>query len=177
MCKFTLCAYLLQFDDSETYTPRELMRDVGHCRANRVIIFVDQSYGEELVAAAESRSSSLSNVIVLVSTENFNSTSKDKLTHYLLANELHDICLSNLKNVSTYRRDCCSFISVVREGHSEETIMEEGERMKYTFGLDMTEIMRARTARRKHFYTHVYCVTSSHECRLVYRYSADDEAI
>lgn len=81
------------------------MRDIAHCRANRVIVVADQSYGEELVAAADARSFNLDNVIVFTSTEEFNYFSeKDVLTRRLLQHQENDICLNNLKNVSKSTR-------------------------------------------------------------------------
>jgi hypothetical protein len=92
---------LFQYIEDEIYTPKEFMHDISYCRSNRVIVVADQSYGGELVAAADSRSFSLKNVVLFTSTEEFNfSASKDRLTHYLFRYQREDVCLSDLKNVS-----------------------------------------------------------------------------
>lgn len=61
----------------------------------------DQSYGGALVAAAEARYSSLQNVIIFTSADEFNwNTPIDRLTKSLLRYQYNDVCLNDFKNVS-----------------------------------------------------------------------------
>lgn len=57
-----------QLDETEMYSARELLRDVSHCGARRVVVVADQSYARDLVRhAAQLHESSrgLRNVVVL----------------------------------------------------------------------------------------------------------------
>lgn len=92
----------LQYNDEELYSPKEMLRDISRCKANRVVILADQSYGGALVSAAEARFINLQNVIIFTSAEEFNhSAQKDQLTAQLLREKYYDICLNDFRNVSS----------------------------------------------------------------------------
>uniref|UniRef100_T1HSD8 Uncharacterized protein n=1 Tax=Rhodnius prolixus TaxID=13249 RepID=T1HSD8_RHOPR len=54
-----------EFDETEVYTVRELLRDLENCKARRTILLVDQSYGGEIVRQALHKSTQLSNTVVV----------------------------------------------------------------------------------------------------------------
>jgi hypothetical protein len=60
---------VLQADETEVYTVRELLRDIQGCAARRVLLVVDQSYSGEIVRAVHSHATSnnLANVLVFTS--------------------------------------------------------------------------------------------------------------
>lgn len=66
----------------------------------------DQSYGGALVAEAEARFTSLLNVIIFTSADEFNWNTKDRLTKSLLRSQHNDICLNDFKNVSGSTKLC-----------------------------------------------------------------------
>ncbi|KAK9505660.1 hypothetical protein O3M35_009658 [Rhynocoris fuscipes] len=59
-----------EFDETEVYTIRELLRDLENCKARRTILLADQSYGGEIVRQALRRSNHLSNLVIISWTGN-----------------------------------------------------------------------------------------------------------
>ncbi len=91
-----------QISDLKIYLPKELLKDVSGCKANRVIIMADQNYGKMLVDAAEDRYQNLKNVVIFTSNNEYHpNSSKDRITRLLLKSLYRNVCLIDFQTVST----------------------------------------------------------------------------
>nr|XP_018909427.1 PREDICTED: uncharacterized protein LOC109038711 [Bemisia tabaci] len=82
-----------KYDETETYTVREFLRDIQGCSARRVVVVADQSFSAELVSAATQHSTSLNNVVIVAA----NSPSRrDQLTHHFAHSTHEHTCLHQL---------------------------------------------------------------------------------
>lgn len=95
-----------QADETEVYTIRELLRDVGGCAARRVILVVDQSFSGEVVRAVHSHASSPNsphaNVMVFASGSSSQPAWQGDFTaHWSRAVNRHS-CLQDIYEVSYF---------------------------------------------------------------------------
>ena len=94
----------LQLDETEVYSPRELLRDVSNCGARRVIVVADQSFAADLVRHAaqlhaHAGSRGLRNVAVLSAGRSASSNpwpERGRLTSHWTASQNRHACLADL---------------------------------------------------------------------------------
>lgn len=100
---YTHCSvHVLQYDEQEVYTVKELLRDVQSCSASRVVIVADQSFSGEVArnaARMQIAEGKLSNVGVVASSQEAEwAFSYEFSKHWMHANHQH-MCLQQIQEV------------------------------------------------------------------------------
>lgn len=101
----------MQLDETEVYSPRELLRDVSNCGARRVIVVADQSFAADLVrhaAQLHAASRGLRNVAVLSTGRSASSNpwpERGRLTSHWTAPQHRHACLADLARLARLGED------------------------------------------------------------------------